>query len=253
VQKISIREHEQTGRHKHNYRQSLKEKQFLDRKAAADDHELAAELRRIERDANRALGVADVPSVAPVPKALRVRLPPKSAESDAAAPPLEPFRPAYVPVVRAPSQAMYETSTRMTDAAAEQAFQELTAEAAPPPESTTGEAGEWTVVAANDSLELQQETDAASAAAVEAQIEAAKRKQKSQQATNADNSDDEDDDDDDAKGTIISGPRHLERAVSGAAASTVAAAVAPTFKKRKTGGGADRSVRKKVVADDDDE
>jgi hypothetical protein len=235
----------------------LKEKQFLERKNATQDNQVAAELRRIEREANRALGVPDVPSVAPIPKSLQIRLPSKS--SSAPPPPSqdnEPFKPAYIPIVRAPSQAMYETSTSIVDVSSEQTFQELTTAAAATTTNTTGEAGEWTVVSANESLDLQQESDAASAAMIEAQIAAAQRK-KNKSTRNNNNDDDEDSNDDDEeeeekKGSIISGPRHLEQAIG--AISTMA----PTFKKRKTGGGgggggADRSIRKKVLDDDDDE
>lgn len=212
----------------------------------------------MERDANRALGVPDVPSIALGPASLRVHLPKRApyqpAASDAAAAAADdtshqPFVPAYVPVVRAPSQSMYETTTPIRDSVAEEAFNELTAS----PQSamsTVGEAGEWTVVEQRESLETQQETAAAIAAAAEAQVEAAKRKLKANKVGGAHDNDDDNDDDDeneDDKGAIISGPRHLETAVASVNASA-------TFKKRgAAGNNNNRSVRKKLQDAGDDE
>jgi hypothetical protein len=211
----------------------------------------------MERDANRALGVPDVPSIALGPASLRVHLPKRApyqpAASAAAAAAAaaddahQPFVPSYVPVVRAPSQSMYETATSIRDSVAEEAFNELTAS----PQSAVsavGEAGEWTVVEQRESLETQQETAAAIAAAAEAQVEAAKRKLKANTVGGAhDNDDDDDDENEDDKGAIISGPRHLETAVASVNASA-------TFKKRGAAGNNNsRSVRKKLQDAGDDE
>lgn len=240
--KVSIQEHEQTGRHKHNYRESLKEKKFLDKVDAMQDSVLSAELRRMEREANVAMGLPDVPHIA-VPKPLHLDLRLPSASSRArqqqhdAADANEPFVPKYVPVVRTAAVAPLGPAAVVDDV--EAAFRAQIASATV---VAAAEPGEWTAVETGESLEQQQQ-EHHDQQQKQQQQEQQQRRQQEQQRKQVDS----DDDDDGDNGTVHSGPRHL-----GTAMASAVAAADVTFKKRKGESAAkNRSVRKKIDDDDD--
>jgi hypothetical protein len=247
--KVSIQEHEQTGRHKHNYRESLKEKKFLEKVNDMQDSVLSAELRRMEREANVAMGLPDVPTVA-VPKPLRLDLRLPSASSRArqqqqqqhdAADPNEPFVPKYVPVVRTAAVAPLGPAAVVDDV--EAAFRAQIASATV---VAAAKPGEWTAVETGESLEQQQQ-EHHDQQQKQQQQEQQQRRQHEQQRKQQQQVDSDDDDDDD-NGTVHSGPRHLGTAM----ASAAVAAADVTFKKRKGETAAkNRSVRKKIDDDDD--
>lgn len=243
--KISIQEHEQTGRHKHNYRESLKEKRFLEQATDLQNNVLADELRRMEREANAALGLPDVPTIAPPVKPIKLRLP---SQSRPPPPPDEHndelFVPKYVPVVRASASAS-AFAPPVNDFVAEA----MAAVMAAPPPTQTAEPGEWTVVAPSESLEQQQESDAAAEEhKVLMAMSQAKKAKKPRDDKNAANNEQDDDasEADDDNGTVHSGPRHLESALA-----TTAATATNAFKKRKVET-KNRAGRKKLDDDDDD-